>query len=108
LDADGEGIRDQFGDASGLVDSDVAKDDIGNVGGKSEEVLTDGSNTRVLMVEAGDECGRVAAKVCLVVEGIHRVEEALVDVEDLFDESGAVFENETSLNGSSGQHVEEF
>lgn len=102
MDADGEGIRDQFSDTSGLVDSDVAKDDIGNVGGKSEEVLSDGSNTRVFVVEAGDKCSIVAAKVSLVVEGVLRVEEGLVGVEDLFDESGAVFENETGLDGGSG------
>lgn len=116
-----------FGDADGFVDSDVTKDHIGNIGRETEDcgkrverskrdmgggnarltILTDGSNTGVFVVEAGHEGDGVTAKVRLVVEGVLGVDEALTDFEGILDESSAVFENETNLKGSSGQHVEE-
>jgi len=108
LHADGECVGNRLGDASGLINTDITKDDIGNIGRDSEDPLADGSNARVFMVEARHEGYGITAKVGLVVESVLRVEEALTRVEDICDESSTVFENETSLKGSSSQHVEEF
>lgn len=60
------------------------------------------------MVEAGNKCDGVTAKICLVVEGVLRVDEALTRAESILDQSGAVFEKEPSLKGGAGQHVKEF
>lgn len=104
----GKGVRDRLGDANGLRDTNITKDDISNVGRETEEPLSNGRNSRVFVIEAGHKGHGVAAKICLVVEGVLRVDESLTDVEVLLDESSTVFENETDLEGSSAQHVEEF
>jgi hypothetical protein len=108
LNTDGECVRDPLGDASGLSDSNITKDDISDIGGETEEPLRNGRNTRIFVVEASHKGHGIASKICLVVEGVLRVDEALTDVEVLFNKSSTVFENETDLEDSSAQHVEEF
>lgn len=53
------------------------------------------------MVEAGHKGYRITAKICLIMERVLGVEEPLVGVEGVLDESSAVFENETNLKSSS-------
>jgi hypothetical protein len=96
------GDTDRLSNASSLVNSNVSKNDISNIGSDSEEPLGNGRNTGVFVVEARNKGDRIAAKVCLVVERVLGVELPLAGVESILDESSAVFKNETNLEGSSG------
>jgi hypothetical protein len=108
LDTESEGVWDRFGDADDLVDSEIAKRGIGDFRWDSEESLGNGSNTRVFVVQTGDEAGGLAVEVRLVVEGTLREDGTLTRVEDVGNESSAVLLDEANFKVRSGQHVQKF
>jgi len=63
LDADGECIRDRLGDPNGLVLADIPKDDICHIRRESEKPLSDGGDTRVLVIKSSHKSGRLTAEV---------------------------------------------
>jgi len=108
LDTDSEGIRDRLSDTDNLTNSNITKCGIGDVRWKSKKFLSDATDTRVFTVQTSNKGDGPTVKVCLVVEGTLREDGTLTRVEDIGDESSAIFLDETDFKVRSGYHVEEF
>lgn len=68
VDADGQVVRNTSGEADNLLDTNISESGSDDIRWETEESLSDLVNTRVLIVESGDECEGFTAEVELEMD----------------------------------------
>jgi len=98
VDADGQVVRDTFGNVDNLLNTDISESGSDNIRGETEESLGNLTGTGVLVVKSGDESKRFTPSVDLEMDRTLGEDGSLTWSQSVADESSTVLLDEPDFH----------